>query len=223
MAVAPPAFQFYAGDFLVSTTTLSNAQVGAYIRLLAHQWVNIGIPPDLKLISKIVHETVPRTGRLMDAIRSKFVLYSDGLLKNPRLEEVRQKQQKYLALQAVNGKKGGRPRTKTQKASLSGSEKGSQTLSSSSSSSNSVRRKNAAAPLTHPVENSRRKKEPPNVSVLAAMILKENVLQEARIADQAEAAKCCAARHHLSYDSRSIANALASASAQAAKRGTYDS
>jgi hypothetical protein len=56
------------------------------------------------------------------------------------------------------------------------------------------------------------------VKVLAAMILREGVLQIPRIPDQAEAAKVLAARHQLAYDSKAIAHALASAQTQAAKR-----
>jgi hypothetical protein len=81
-------------------------------------------------------------------------------------------------------------------------------------------RKNAAAPPTH----TRQQKELPNVAVLASMVLKEILPLRLGIADQAEAAKCRAASLHLAYDSRAIANALASAQAQAAKLGVrYDS
>jgi uncharacterized protein YdaU (DUF1376 family) len=34
----PPAFQFYAKEFLAGTTTMSMPAVGAYIRFLAHAW-----------------------------------------------------------------------------------------------------------------------------------------------------------------------------------------
>jgi uncharacterized protein YdaU (DUF1376 family) len=225
MALAPPAFQFYAGDFLVSTTTLSNAEVGAYIRLLCHQWVNGGIPPDLKLISKIVHENVPRTGRLMDRIRGKLVLDRDGLLKHPRLEAVRQKQLDYNDIRTVNGSKGGRP---TKNHTVSGHQNLNETSLISDLHSSRTERTRAALP-PHPVENSDRKTrrapepEPPSVKVLAAMILKEGILQIPRTADQAEAAKSRAARLGLSYDSEAIANALASAQAQASKHGMVSS
>ena len=33
-----PAFQFYAADFLVGTSDMTNEEVGIYIRLLCHQW-----------------------------------------------------------------------------------------------------------------------------------------------------------------------------------------
>jgi uncharacterized protein YdaU (DUF1376 family) len=34
----PPAFQFYAKEFLAGTTNMRMAAVGAYIRFLAHAW-----------------------------------------------------------------------------------------------------------------------------------------------------------------------------------------
>jgi len=83
-------------------------------------------------------------------------------------------------------------------------------------------RKNAAAPPSPPVENSapaQKRKDPPSIPVLAAMILRDGILAIDSIPDQAEAAKCRAAQLHLSYSSRAIANALASAQAQAAKNG----
>lgn len=221
MPLAPPAFQFYAGDFLVSTTTMSNAQVGAYIRLLSHQWVNGGIPADLKLISKIVHENVPRTRGLMIVLGSKFVLDHTGVLKNPRLEEVRQKQLAYYDLQATKAKKGGRPRANGKNPRVLETPNPNET--SSSSSSSSVRTyKNAAAPRTpspQAVEKSRRK-DPVKTDVLAAMI-RDDILPQSfeSLSDLSEAAKCRAAQLGLAYSSRAIATALSSAQAQLAKQG----
>ena len=221
MPLAPPAFQFYAGDFLVSTTTMSNAQVGAYIRLLSHQWVNGGIPPDLQLISKILHESSFKTSRLFDALRAKFVLFSDGYLRNTRLEAVRQKQLAFIELQAARGKKGGRPRTRKQKPRVLG------TLNPEKSSSlfvlqSSVRtEKYAAAPHTPPAEpvEKSRSRERPKVRVLAAMCLADILpLGIPDGPERVEAAKRRAASLHLRYDSWSIGRALASASGQLAKR-----
>jgi hypothetical protein len=41
-----PWFQFYAADFLGSTLTWTDEQVGSYLRLLSHQWINGEVPVD---------------------------------------------------------------------------------------------------------------------------------------------------------------------------------
>src|SRR4030095_5113747 len=101
MALAPPAFQFYAGDFLVSTTTFSNEEVGAYIRLLSHQWVNGSVPDDLRALAQILHTSSCVTQRIWQKISPKFSRGTDKLLRNPRLEEVRQKHYEFIELQAA--------------------------------------------------------------------------------------------------------------------------
>lgn len=99
-----PAFPFYAQDFLVGTLHLTCQETGAYIKLLAYQWVNMGIPKQ-------------RLGIIMGsgwentwlAISDKFV-EKDGVYFNNRLEAEREKRSRFKEKQAENGKKGGRPR-----------------------------------------------------------------------------------------------------------------
>ena len=79
-----PYFPLYAGDFSLGTEELTNAETGAYIRLLIHQWKNKSLPKVL-------------TGKLVcyldewPALEQYFPLCSDGRRRNPRLEEERQK------------------------------------------------------------------------------------------------------------------------------------
>jgi len=103
----PPAFQFYADDFVAGTSILSTEEIGAYILLLCHQWNAGSIPNDDKLILRIAKITQPFD---LGLLRSKFELV-DGCLKNARLERERLKQQAYREKQAENGAKGGRPKT----------------------------------------------------------------------------------------------------------------
>ncbi len=103
----PPAFQFYADDFIAGTAILSTEEVGAYILLLCHQW-NCGSLPDNDIL-------IRRIARLTQAfdlanLRSKFKAV-DGVLKNDRMERERDKQMQYREKQAKNGKMGGRPIT----------------------------------------------------------------------------------------------------------------
>jgi uncharacterized protein YdaU (DUF1376 family) len=227
MASAPPAFQFYAQDFYTGTLGMSNEAVGIYIRMLCYQWIHGGIPSNRKTLENFLGISSYKFRKNFAEIAKKFKLGRDKVLRNPRLEEVRRNQQRYSEIQAKRGQRGGHKRH------VAASKTGKPALEPKSSSSifdlqtTLGTEKNAAAPPSPAVENSaavQKRKDPPSIPVLAAMILRDGILAIDRIPDQAEAAKCRAAQLHLSYSSRAIANALASAQAQAAKHGRrYDS
>lgn len=103
----PPAFQFYADDFLGGTTIFNTEETGAYILLLCHQWNTGGLPKEEKLIRRIA--------KVNDEFDLSLVLSKfkdvDGKLKNERMEQERQKQIEFRARQSENGKMGGRPKT----------------------------------------------------------------------------------------------------------------
>lgn len=95
----PPAFQFYADDFLAGTFSMSNEERGLYITLLCRQWTQGHVTPDevLRLGSTTVQPSV-------NHVLTKFVADSDGNLKNHRLEAERDKQTAFRALQSQKGK-----------------------------------------------------------------------------------------------------------------------
>lgn len=101
----PPAFQFYADDFISGTAILTTEETGAYILMLCHQWNTGGVPNDDKLIKRIAKITQAFD---LGLVKSKFELV-DGVLKNSRMEAERMKQFNFRAKQAENGAKGGRP------------------------------------------------------------------------------------------------------------------
>jgi uncharacterized protein YdaU (DUF1376 family) len=102
----PPAFQFYADDFIAGVADMTQCEVGAYIMLLAHGWNTRGLdssdPDRLKLLAK---------GDVSKHVLGKFKL-KNGRLLNNRQEKERKKQREYRDKQAINGAKGGRPITK---------------------------------------------------------------------------------------------------------------
>lgn len=99
-----PAFPLYAQDFIVGTMHMTFEEMGAFIKLLAYQWVNLGIPKKrLGFILGSGWETV------WVSISDKFI-EKDGILYNKRIEEEREKRIAFKEKQAENGKKGGRPR-----------------------------------------------------------------------------------------------------------------
>lgn len=100
----PPAFQFYASDFVGGTMSFSAEQSGAYILLLCYQWMNGQIPQD--------DDELCRIGRCsstaLAVVKRKFKITTiEGGLQNRKLEEVRDAQMEYRRKQAENGKKGG--------------------------------------------------------------------------------------------------------------------
>lgn len=77
----PPAFQFYADDFIGGTCDLTPHDVGCYMRLLCFQWTRGSIPDDKAKLERV-------TGGMVSAdVLAKF---KDG--KNARLEKERKKQ-----------------------------------------------------------------------------------------------------------------------------------
>lgn len=100
-----PAFQFYPHDFLVGTAEFTAEEVGAYIRLLCYQWAKNGLPNDNLKLAQLAICGV----KVIESIRQKFRECEDGLLRNPRLQQVQEDQERYRLKQTENGKKGGNP------------------------------------------------------------------------------------------------------------------
>ena len=96
-----PAFQFYAGDFLVGTAMMSAEEVGGYIRLLCYQWTHGGIPNDDTVLQRLTG----CGGNAVASIRHKFGINLEGELVNERLEEVRSERDAFVLKQAKNAAK----------------------------------------------------------------------------------------------------------------------
>jgi len=99
-----PSFQFYAQDFLTGVMYLTNEEVGMYVKMLCKQWTDKKIPKKrLGLLVGLDWDN------MSEELRSKFTDKGDFIL-NERLENEREKRQKFIQKQSENGKKGGRPR-----------------------------------------------------------------------------------------------------------------
>ena len=92
-----PAFQFYADDFLAGTMEMSQSEVGAYIRLLCHQWNRGSIPVEAEKQQRLAG------GSVSVDVLAKFPADESGLLKNRRMEMERQKQTAYREKQREKG------------------------------------------------------------------------------------------------------------------------
>jgi len=94
----PPAFQFYADDFLGGTITMSHEERGFYILLLCLQWTQGGIDPDdFSRLGKAI--AVPS----LTHVKRKFKLEADGKLRNERLEAERRKQSDFRENRSKSG------------------------------------------------------------------------------------------------------------------------
>ena len=94
-----PYFPFYGGDFLLKTGELTNAEVGAYIRLLIHQWANGSINGDPNRLPNGCANEWPM-------LEQFFPLCHDGRRRNPRLERERVSITEYKEKQRLAGIKG---------------------------------------------------------------------------------------------------------------------
>lgn len=114
MAEKPPAFQFYAKDFMTGTLTMTLAERGAYAFLLAYQWDAGSIPgDDTKSLGRVLGCTLAEVRRVWPAVSRKLYRRDDGTWVNERLEAARLKQWEYRAEASEHGKRGGRPRKGT--------------------------------------------------------------------------------------------------------------
>lgn len=95
-----PILPLYYNDITRSTITWTDEEFGAYMRLLIEQWDKGGLPNDMKRLSRISTSLESN----WEIIKEKFPL-TDGLLKNPVMEEIRAKSQKHKEKQKENAKK----------------------------------------------------------------------------------------------------------------------
>lgn len=96
--MSAPYFPLYADDFLAGTMDLGPEEVGAYIRLLCHQWNRGALPADGAKLKRLAG------GSVSADLLAKFQAGADGLLRNARLEKVRTEMLAFRELQSRKGK-----------------------------------------------------------------------------------------------------------------------
>lgn len=114
MSARPDSWMpIYWGDYLRDTGHLSTEQHGAYLLLIGHYWTT-GKPlldNDAQL-SRIARLPSAVWKRARDTIAAFFSI-TDGLWRHTRIDAELKKAGEYLERQAVNGRKGGRPKTQS--------------------------------------------------------------------------------------------------------------
>ena len=102
----PPAFQFYAKEWLADTAYLTPAQQGCYIRLLAHQWVEGPLPDKADELRRRLALNARDFAGIWKVLAKHFPKNGHGTIANPRLEEVRKVQIKRAIARSLAGEKG---------------------------------------------------------------------------------------------------------------------
>jgi uncharacterized protein YdaU (DUF1376 family) len=97
-------FPFVPADFLVSTMLMTPAEVGAFMRLLCHSWLEDGIPYKSK--TYLARLGGVSTSKL-DQILSKFYIDDENRLRHHRLEVVRKNVVELREKRVKAGRKGG--------------------------------------------------------------------------------------------------------------------
>jgi len=105
----PPAFQFYAKDFLVGTSEMTFEEVGLYIRLLAHSWDRGPLPLEAIRMARMVGVGPEEFARLWETVQDKWKKSPRGYV-NPRMELQRSARKKFVKQQAFKGRVGAKLR-----------------------------------------------------------------------------------------------------------------
>jgi uncharacterized protein YdaU (DUF1376 family) len=139
----PPAFQFYAGDFLRDQRVMlmSLEARGAFFTLRCSAWLEGSVRSVLDKLARLCGITREHMEELWTEISPCFVpkgKKDETRLVNKRLESERNKQRKYRKKQSENAKKGaGKDKMIKEDASAGNATEGARTEPEGSSSSSS--------------------------------------------------------------------------------------
>src|SRR5262245_54205115 len=95
-APRPPAFLFYARDWMAGTLTMTPEEKGVYITLLAYAWDNEGLPNSIEKLAKINSISFRKMTKFWGKLQRKFQLDAEGRWRNLKLERVRQESAEFL-------------------------------------------------------------------------------------------------------------------------------
>jgi len=85
-----PIMPLHVEAFLHGTHWMSCDVVGAYVRLLLHQWAHGSVPgDDLAAVGAILHVSRRKAHYLWSRVGPKFIRASDATWRNLRLDETR--------------------------------------------------------------------------------------------------------------------------------------
>lgn len=103
----PPAFQFYAADFLVDAAVkhMTLEERGAFVTLLAHSWIDGPLPRSATKLATLCGVSVTDMTRLWPALKPCWKpAEKPGFIINPRMEKERRKQAQFRKSQSDKAK-----------------------------------------------------------------------------------------------------------------------
>ena len=109
---------FFGRDFYASTAMWTAEEVGHYIRLLVIQWDSGGLPAELDRLELVS----PGVSRVWPLLSLKFPPCDDGLRRNPRMEEHRERATELKDARSEAGQEGNRKRWGGRKTIANGSQ-----------------------------------------------------------------------------------------------------
>ena len=155
----PPAFQFYARDWLASghVRRMTYKERGIYFELLLFSWCDGSIPDNDVEIARLLNMSVREWRKSAPRIRPRFV-ERGGVLVNIRLETVRQEQDAHRLERSESGKAGAKKRWLShakhdgsaiqQPLAIDGSHTATSTATSTAKKAGGVDRRSTAAPAS---------------------------------------------------------------------------
>jgi uncharacterized protein YdaU (DUF1376 family) len=196
----PPAFQFYARDWLSSTLGMPWDVAGLYIHLLAWSWDNGPLPNDPKWRARIIGADAQR---LWTALKPRWNRTKKGWI-NPRLEMQREAQASF----ALRGEKGAKARWQASAKHMANRWPASASASASSSADqNTPAAKRPVSALTFKT-----------YVAIASRILKQTADLDLDAGTLAEELKREYAKARIPYDATLVAKAIEAAQHGRAKR-----
>ena len=147
----PPAFQFYPNAWFgsVAVETMPADVEGTFIRLLARQWLAVTLPADPEQLRKLTKLSARRWPSAWVYLEPRFPLV-DGGRRNETLHDLHIEREQFIAKQALNGGKGGRPEKPKPNPSLTQALSGGKGLGNPNESSVSVSGSGTATATTFP-------------------------------------------------------------------------
>lgn len=107
----PPAFQFYARDWLAEDSSgLTYEEKGVHVDLLCFAWLEGGIPADPDRIARLLRMSKREFGRVWQEVGGRWEPGPDDCLINRRQEDYRVELASYKATKSAAGKAGAEAR-----------------------------------------------------------------------------------------------------------------
>jgi uncharacterized protein YdaU (DUF1376 family) len=191
----PPAFQFYARDWLSSTLGMPWDVAGLYIHLLAWSWDNGPLPDDAKWRQRVIGQA---HAKLWGTVRSRWVKTPTGWI-NPRLEQQRELQASFRkrAQKGANARWQASPKHMQKRWPAS----------ASASASSDLNKPAASRPVPFRV-----------YAAIAASVLKQTADLDLEPSAIAEEFKRACAKQELKYDATIVQKAMDAAQTARTKR-----